>query len=72
MGIIMFVSGILQKKGAVQAQGSISTKHDSDTGNGHPLMGARGPDGSPTPPYSPFALTLILFDWLLAVLLFVP
>lgn len=72
MGIITFVSGILQKKGAVQAQGSISTKHDSDTGKGHLLVGSRVPDGSSTLPHSPLALTLILFDWLLAVLLFVP
>lgn len=68
---LSLVSGIPQQKGAVEVQGSIGTKHDSNTGKGHTLVGALVLVGSSTPPYSPLALTLILFDWLLAVLLFV-
>lgn len=37
----------------------------------HMLMGSLVPAGSSTPLYSPLALTLIFFDWLLAMLLFV-
>lgn len=60
-----------KKKGAVEVQGSTGTKNDSTTEKGHKLMGGLAPAESSTPLYSPLALTLILFDWLLAVLLFV-
>ena len=64
-GIIPGTSVILPK------EGRISTKNGSDSYKGHMLVGSLVPAGPSTPPYSPLALTLIFFHWLLAMLLFV-
>lgn len=55
----------------MEVQGSTGIKNDSTIEKGHKLMGGLVPAEFSPPLYSPLALALILFDWLLAVLLFV-
>lgn len=60
------MGAIPQEEGAMEVEGIMSTKNGREV-----LTGAPVPAGSSPPPCSPLALTLIFFDWLLAMLLFV-